>query len=1112
MYLQTTFYFSSILLTSLLTGGLAWYAWRQPALAGVRAYAILALIECLLALSEVISMLSGTQAQALVWFNLRYVFSALLPVIWLFFALAYQGYSGWFSKKVLAGFLVIPLITQIVIWTPGLQGWWVTQEVAFHKAGLFWIADVSVRIPGLWFMLHSFYSLALLLAGIIVILWTAWGIRREQRPQSYLLVAGGLVALVAALIPVFNLLPSDAFNPFIPGIGISALLYALAIFRFHFLKRAPVPEGAQRKPNRDPRETRSLMAFIFIFTLFAAGILAIGYVSYQRYQRQFRTQVEQQLTAIGQLKVNQLETWRMEREADAEVLANTPSFSNLVQHFQENPQDPQLQKDLQAWLDAVRKSYGYARVFLLDTQTVERAASPAGLEPVSVFTAEQAALAMKQGHVTFMDFHRDSPQGAIHLAIVAPIFTQDASVRPLGVVVLRVDPQAYLYPFIQEWPTPGSTAETLLVRQDGQQALFLNQLRFQPDAALNLRFPLSDTRLPAALAILGHQGVVEGLDYRGIPVVADIRSVPDSPWFLVSKIDTSEVYAPLRARLWEMILFYGALILASGTGLLLVWRQQGVRYYRSRLESMEALRNSSRQLKEAQSVAGLGDYRFDFSNGKWTSSEILDTIFGIDESFQRTFSGWAALISPVDRQQMSDYFTNEVVGKHMRFDKEYRIIRNADKIERWVHGLGELKFDQNNQPVSLVGTVQDITSCKRGEERIIQLASIVDSSEDAIIGKTLEGMVTSWNGGAERLYGYMAWESIGNSMARLFPGDRSDELTDILRRIRHGEAIQQYETVRVKKDGSRVDVSISVSPVKDASGKIIGASDITRDISRSKQAENIIRARLRLVEFSVDHSLAELLQQTLDEVCAICDSPIGFYHFVEPDQNTLSLQAWSTRTLQEYCQAEGTGSHYDLQDAGVWADSLRLRAPVIHNNYANLPNRKGLPEGHASLVRELVVPIFRKERVVAILGIGNRAQDYTEKDVGVVTYFADVAWEIAVRKRAEQELEAYSDHLEEMVDERTREFHDAQEKLIRQERLATLGQFAGSVAHELRNPLGVISNAAYFLKMTQPDANPTIQEYLDIIANETRNSDKIVSDLLDFTRDQFRPDGTFGCG
>ncbi len=134
-------------------------------------------------------------------------------------------------------------------------------------------------------------------------------------------------------------------------------------------------------------------------------------------------------------------------------------------------------------------------------------------------------------------------------------------------------------------------------------------------------------------------------------------------------------------------------------------------------------------------------------------------------------------------------------------------------------------------------------------------------------------------------------------------------------------------------------------------------------------------------------------------------------------------------------------------------------------------------------------PIFVRENVQAI-----------RNESGAVLYYDGTIEDITERKQAERKLAQYSEHLEELVSERTRELRDAQEQLVRQERLAALGQLAGGIGHELRNPLGVISNAVYFLKAAQPDANDKVREYLQIIENETRTSDKIITDLLDFTR------------
>jgi PAS domain S-box-containing protein len=171
-----------------------------------------------------------------------------------------------------------------------------------------------------------------------------------------------------------------------------------------------------------------------------------------------------------------------------------------------------------------------------------------------------------------------------------------------------------------------------------------------------------------------------------------------------------------------------------------------------------------------------------------------------------------------------------------------------------------------------------------------------------------------------------------------------------------------------------------------------------------------------LTEYAATHSLEQLLQKTLDEIGELTNSPIGFYHFVEADQKTLSLQAWSTKTLKEFCNAEGIGLHYSIDQAGVWTECVQLRRPVIHNDYESLPNRKGLPEGHARIVRELVVPIFRNDKIVAILGVGNKPREYSDKDVELVSYIAELAWEITERKKAEENRLLLA-HTMESVDE-----------------------------------------------------------------------------------------------
>lgn len=225
---------------------------------------------------------------------------------------------------------------------------------------------------------------------------------------------------------------------------------------------------------------------------------------------------------------------------------------------------------------------------------------------------------------------------------------------------------------------------------------------------------------------------------------------------------------------------------------------------------------------------------------------------------------------------------------------------------------------------------------------------------------------------------------------------------DLTERFKHELSVSAE--VEAEIGGVLRSYEIKLTPVADRAGTVCGRMMVLRDVTVRRRTEEMLQVRLRLIEFADNHTLAELLEKTLDEVCEITRSPIGFYHFVEPDQVTLSLQAWSTRTKKEYCTAKGEGMHYDIGRAGVWVDCIHQREPVIHNDYASLPHKKGLPEGHAKLVRELVVPIFREDKIVAILGIGNKAENYNDDDVGIVSYLADVAWEIARRKIAEDSL------------------------------------------------------------------------------------------------------------
>jgi signal transduction histidine kinase len=249
---------------------------------------------------------------------------------------------------------------------------------------------------------------------------------------------------------------------------------------------------------------------------------------------------------------------------------------------------------------------------------------------------------------------------------------------------------------------------------------------------------------------------------------------------------------------------------------------------------------------------------------------------------------------------------------------------------------------------------------------------------------------------------------------------------------------------------------------------------------------------MNLIQFSINHSLDELLEETLNETEKITKSRISFYHFVEDDQINLTLQNWSHRTKTEFCRAEGKGLHYPISEAGVWVDCVFQGKPVIHNDYSSLPNKKGMPTGHAEVVRELVVPVIRGEKIVAILGVGNKPTDYDEKDINTVNLFADLAWDIAQRKRVEEEILILNQSLEKRVQERTSQLENVNKELE---------AFAYSVSHDLRAPIRHINGFLELLENRIKDnLDESSQHYLSVIYQSSQQMNALIDDLLSFSR------------
>jgi len=358
--------------------------------------------------------------------------------------------------------------------------------------------------------------------------------------------------------------------------------------------------------------------------------------------------------------------------------------------------------------------------------------------------------------------------------------------------------------------------------------------------------------------------------------------------------------------------------------------------------------------------------------------------------------------------------------------------------------------------------VRDITERKQTEEIRARLAAIVESSDDAIISKTLDGTITSWNHGAEKIYGYSSEEIVGKPVSVLVPTDRPDEIPEILEKVGRGEAIDNYETVRLAKDGRRLDVSLTISPVKDLSGNLVGASTIARDITERRRTESELRlseARFRAI---------------------IEQSPLSI-QVLSPDGQTLQVnRAWEELwgvTLQDI------PGYNLLEDQQLVAKGLM---PYIRRGFAGEPT---------------LIPAAAYDPDETIPGLTSheepkrwvRAFIYPIKDEdGNVREVILMHEDITERKQAEEEIRKLNEQLEQRVQRRTAQLNAFNHELE---------AFSYSVSHDLRAPLRSIDG---FSKILLEDYADELDEegndYLKRVRAASQRMGQLIDDLLDLSR------------
>src|ERR1035437_6679876 len=330
----------------------------------------------------------------------------------------------------------------------------------------------------------------------------------------------------------------------------------------------------------------ALVPLLVLFFIIAISAIIIGVIYYNYQKNSLLNEKQQELSTISYLKIRQITQWRLERIGDGKFLGGNLLLVRKISEYLKNSSDPGLKEEIKQSLKSLTENFDYKEALLITKNGNVKMAYPLVDTVIGSYLKPLLPGIIKERKIVLSDLHQTDLVSFVHLDLVVPLIdsSKNDSVV-LGLITLRVDPKKVLYPLIQLWPVPSKTAETLLLRREGNEIVYLNELRHLQNTELKLRKDISTKKLPAAMAVEGITGTVDGIDYRNVRVVAAMNKIPGTTWYMVAKMDRDEILSALTDQLKMIVLIIILVIVTSGSFLGFIIRNQRVAFYREKYEN-----------------------------------------------------------------------------------------------------------------------------------------------------------------------------------------------------------------------------------------------------------------------------------------------------------------------------------------------------------------------------------------------------------------------------------------------------------------------------------------------------------------------------------------------
>lgn len=614
---------------------------------------------------------------------------------------------------------------------------------------------------------------------------------------------------------------------------------------------------------------------IILFIIISVSLILAGVIYYNNQKQSLLIEKQLELSAITDLKIRHITQWRLERLGDGEFLGENLLIVRKFSEFIKKPDDKLLRDIVLQSFKSLTSNFDYKNALLLDRDGNVRLSFPDQDSLLGEHLIPLLPEIIEKHEVVLTDLHRINTTNFLNIDLIIPLIDQSINdTVVLGLLTLRIDPQKILYPLIQSWPTPSKSAESLLVRKDGTDIVYLNELRHLQNTGLLLRKPATTPKLPSAMAVMGVTGTTDGYDYRGIHVVAAMRKIPGTPWYMIAKVDREEILSALKKQMTMVVIMLILFILTTGLSFGFLIRNQRVIFYREKYENelahLALIKHFDYILKFANDIILLLDKDLNIVEANdraletymYTRDEFIgmnlkkirtpETVWQIQEQLKHVDENESGTFETLHQRRDGSVFTIEISARVVNIEGS-----------KYYQSIG-----------------RDITERKRAEDTLKEseekFRKIFELSPFCIVMTGKDFGIIRANQSFCNMIGYDEEELKSFTFKHFTHPDyvANDEIS-LLRLIAGEIPIYNTEKKYIKKDRSVIWGSTTVSIIRNNKGEVQFFLAMVEDITSRKKAQSeLIVAKERAEEG--DRLKTAFLHNVSHEIRTPMNAIIGF--------------------------------------------------------------------------------------------------------------------------------------------------------------------------------------------------------------------------------------------